>query len=130
FHCGLEDATLEGITQLERMAPFGMGNPSPRIVINELELQDCKKIGREKQHLKLTLVQEQRQVPAIEAVGFGKGSLAERIAPSALIDILGELSVNEWNGIRKPQIIIHDLRVPEPQVFDWRGIRSTDSRWA
>lgn len=130
FHCGLEDATLEGITQLERMAPFGMGNPSPRIVIKELELQDCKKIGREKQHLKLTLVQEERQVPAIEAVGFGKGSLAERIAPSASIDILGELSVNEWNGIRKPQIIIHDLRVPDPQVFDWRGIRSTDSRWA
>ncbi|GIP31404.1 single-stranded-DNA-specific exonuclease RecJ [Paenibacillus sp. J2TS4] len=126
----LEEATLDGIKQLEQLAPFGMGNPSPRVVFTGLELNQCKKMGREQQHLKLTLSQEAKQVPAMEAVGFGKSFMADKMAPSARIDVLGELSINEWNGIRKPQLIIQDLRIPEPQVFDWRGIRNSDDRWS
>lgn len=35
--------------------------------------------------------------------------------------MLAELSVNEWNGSRKPQLMLQDLAVPEAQLFDLRG---------
>ncbi|MNC31987.1 hypothetical protein D3C75_803280 [compost metagenome] len=38
-----------------------------------------------------------------------------------LIDVLAELSVNEWNGSRKPQLMLQDLAVPNSQLFDLRG---------
>jgi single-stranded-DNA-specific exonuclease len=55
-------------------------------------------------------------------MGFGRGGLTEFISPTSKLEVIGELSVNEWNGVRKPQIIIQDMRVAELQVFDWRGV--------
>jgi single-stranded-DNA-specific exonuclease len=34
---------------------------------------------------------------------------------------LGSLNINEWNGFRKPQLIIQDVAVEDVQVFDYRG---------
>lgn len=120
--CQLADVPIASIEGLEQLAPFGMGNPSPKFMFTNLGLEDIRTMGKEKQHLKLGLSQAQEEVScSVEAVGFGKGSLAALIAPSAKVDVLGELSINEWNGVRKPQIIMQDLRIPHKQVFDWRG---------
>src|SRR5699024_1204614 len=43
------------------------------------------------------------------------------IAQQTEVSIVGELEINEWNGIRKPQIKIEDLRIDEWQLFDYRG---------
>ena len=48
---------------------------------------------------------DRRGRPLLEAVAFGMGNQRERLAPGVRIDILGELSVNEWNGNRKVQIV-------------------------
>jgi single-stranded-DNA-specific exonuclease len=37
------------------------------------------------------------------------------------VDGLAELSVNEWNGSRKPQLMLQDLAVPKAQLIDLRG---------
>lgn len=120
--CSLSDVPIASIEQLEKLAPFGMGNPAPRFMFTDLSLSDIRTIGKEKQHLKLALSQMKEEVScSVEAVGFGKGSLAGLIAPAAKVDVLGELSINEWNGVRKPQIMMQDLRITHMQLFDWRG---------
>ncbi|MDF2668719.1 MAG: recJ [Paenibacillus sp.] len=119
----LSDVSLESIRQIEAMAPFGMGNPSPRFHLSGLEVQEMRTLGKDKQHLKLMLAQSvQETACSVEAVGFGRGALTELISATSKLDVIGELSVNEWNGVRKPQIIIQDMRVAELQVFDWRGV--------
>lgn len=122
--CSLEEASLDSIAQLERMAPFGAGNPSPRVILQQLTLADKKLLGKEKQHLKLVLSTESvsSYKKNIEAIGFGQSRLHDWMAAGAKMDVLGELSINEWNGNRKPQIIMRDVRINEPQVFDWRGM--------
>lgn len=122
--CSLQDASLACIEQLSRLAPFGNGNPSPRFVFEGLTIAEKRTMGKEQQHLKLVLAAAETEAACtVEAVGFGYGALAGRIAPTARLDVLGELSVNEWNGTRRPQIMIQDLRIPAPQVFDWRGTK-------
>lgn len=125
LECGLEDVNLETIGQISLLEPFGMGNPSPRFVIKELKVNELRTLGKDRKHLKMTLHSPDgnHSGAAKEAVGFGFGGLSELISSSSNIDILGELSINEWNGIRKPQIIVQDMRILQVQVFDWRNKR-------
>nr|WP_156282619.1 single-stranded-DNA-specific exonuclease RecJ [Paenibacillus sp. NEAU-GSW1] len=107
--CGVHDASIETITQLSQLEPFGAGNPSPRLLFQEAELADRRTMGKESKHLKLTLRGQGRSV--LEAVAFGKGELADLLHAGSAVSLIGELSVNEWNGQRKPQLLIHDLHV-------------------
>jgi single-stranded-DNA-specific exonuclease len=127
--CSLADVPIACIESIESLAPFGMGNPTPKFIFTDLLLEDNRTIGKEKQHLKLLLSQTQQNVTSsVEAIAFSKGKLADFIAPTARLRVLGELSINEWNGTRKPQIIMHDLHIPHLQVFDWRGTAKPEVR--
>lgn len=119
---GLGECRVELIEQLEQLAPFGLGNRSPRFMLERAAVKELRQIGKDGQHLKLTLLdRETGQV--LDAVGFGIGSLLPHIAPTSRVDVIGELQLNEWNGTRKAQLLIQDIRVSHMQVFDWRGLK-------
>lgn len=118
--CALGDITLPALEQLELLAPYGMGNPQPRLMIRGASLQEAKQMGKDGKHLRLLLRQ---QDILMEAVCFGKGDLACCLSEMAEVDLIAEAGINEWNGSRKPQLMIQDLRVPHMQVFDFRGTR-------
>lgn len=119
LECTLAEITLPVLEQLEMLAPFGMDNPNPRLFIRGAKLVEVKQIGKEGKHLKLILRQNE---VTIEAVGFGKGDLANFLSDSAEVDLIAETGINEWNGSRKPQLLIQDFRVAHLQVFDYRGV--------
>ncbi len=121
--CRLDEVPIECIERIDSLAPFGMGNPSPRCIFTGLQIQEMRAIGKDRQHLKMIVSQaEGDENGTMDAVAFGQADLAENISSTARLDVLGELSINEWNGTRKPQLLIHDMRVPHSQVFDWRGV--------
>ncbi|UHA74323.1 single-stranded-DNA-specific exonuclease RecJ [Paenibacillus sp. 481] len=116
--CSMSEVPLDVIEQLGRLAPFGMGNPSPRIVIRGAIVQDKRTMGKDGQHLKLMLAQDRA---TLDAVAFQRGAWSERIALSSVVDVLGELSINEWNGNRKAQLMLQDMHIAHQQLFDLRG---------
>lgn len=128
--CDLRADPVRWIAELDKMGPFGAGNPTPRFVFSGLQVHEKKTMGKEQQHLKLRLASGEQVPRAMEAVYFGCGHLMERISGTALVDVLGELTINEWNGAKRPQIVIKDIRIPELQVFDWRGAKDRDPRWS
>lgn len=120
LECCIEDVPLRVIDELELLGPFGMANAVPKMIFRGLEVKEARKIGKESKHLKLRL---QQNGHLLEAISFGSGHLADVLPEGTKVDILGELSINEWNGSRKPQIMVQDLSVPHPQVFDYRGVK-------
>ncbi|MEO3947112.1 single-stranded-DNA-specific exonuclease RecJ [Gorillibacterium sp. CAU 1737] len=131
LECELDRSPLPWIRELEKLGPFGAGNPAPRFVFRDLRVLDKKAMGKESRHLKLQVAPgngESKQT-SLDAVGFGKGSLLDSISTTDRIDLFGELTINEWNGSVKPQVMIQDLRVPGLQVFDFRGAGKKDARW-
>ncbi|OCA91225.1 single-stranded-DNA-specific exonuclease RecJ [Bacillus sp. FJAT-27225] len=120
----VSDVTLSILEEMQLLAPYGMDNPKPRISIENAGISSIRKIGSDHSHLKLTLANEGR---AVDAIGFGFGQLSDHISPASSLSIAGELSINEWNNIRKPQIMLQDLAVRDWQLFDIRGIRSLGS---
>ncbi|GAA4705454.1 single-stranded-DNA-specific exonuclease RecJ [Brevibacillus fulvus] len=122
----IEQVDLALIEQMEALAPFGMGNPTPLILLEQVESTAMRLIGREDSHLKCSLVKDGK---AIDAIGFQLAHLAAQITPKAKLQVLGELSINEWNGNRKAQLTIRDMAVPHQQIFDWRGSREKRAKW-
>ncbi|PLT30883.1 single-stranded-DNA-specific exonuclease RecJ [Peribacillus deserti] len=121
----LEEITLPAIEELQMLAPFGMGNPKPRILIESVPMNSIKKIGADQSHLKIIL---DNGSAALDGVGFGLGVHYDHISPYSRVSVIGELSINEWNNVRKPQIFLADLSVSEWQLFDCRGVRPA-SKW-
>ncbi|NMD70580.1 single-stranded-DNA-specific exonuclease RecJ [Bacillus sp. DNRA2] len=109
---------LKAIEEMQMLSPYGVDNPKPKVLIDSVELAQIRKIGSEQNHLKVTLAESSAK---LDGVGFGLGHLYEHIAPSAKISVIGELSINEWNNIRKPQIFLADMAVETWQLFDFRG---------
>ncbi len=118
--CSISDVSLELIEQMNRLAPFGMGNPKPRVLLENVQLDTLRKIGTDQNHLKLLLAENGK---TLEAIGFGFGQVGDEIAPNVRLSIVGELAINEWNNFRKPQLMIQDVAVNEWQLFDMRHIR-------
>lgn len=124
LECSLQDVSLSVIEQMEELAPFGMDNPSPRLLIRGVKLLEYKQIGKDGKHLKLTLGQNGK---LLEALAFGRGELAPLLSQDASLDLIAETGINEWNGSRKPQLLIQDLSIPQLQLFDYRGSRHPEA---
>ncbi|MEW4370916.1 single-stranded-DNA-specific exonuclease RecJ [Paenibacillus kandeliae] len=114
----IDQLTLAAVEELDRLAPFGMNNPLPKIVLRGVTVSQAKAIGKTSDHLRLVVEQDGSM---IEGVAFGKGELAELLSEGDVIDVLAETSINEWRGNRKPQLMVQDLAVPGLQVWDRRG---------
>lgn len=107
------------IQEVSQLAPFGMKNPKPVFQIKNIPT-DVRQLGHLKNHLKLQFNGD------VEGIGFGMGDLFPHISPHTSLSLVGELGINEWNGIRKPQMIIQDIAIQEWQLFDHRGKRKID----
>ncbi len=105
--CTTEEATIQTIEQLALLEPFGAGNPSPRLLIAGAILQDSRAIGKESKHLKLQFV---KSGPLLDGIGFSFGHYASKLRSGQLYDVVGELSINEWNGRRTAQLQLCDMQ--------------------
>ncbi|QKS70781.1 single-stranded-DNA-specific exonuclease RecJ [Paenalkalicoccus suaedae] len=114
----VDEVTVEAIKDLKQMAPFGVGNPAPKVYVKEANVERMKRIGATSDHIKFSLVQDGSM---LDAIGFQMGELYERISPIAPLSAVGKLSLNEWNGSVKPQLMLEDVKVSDWQLFDLRG---------
>ncbi len=90
---------------IQRLSPFGEGNPQPIFLSRNLYVHEGRAVGSEGKHLKLTFVSGQRHWSGI---GFKLGFLASHL-PSH-VDVVYHLAVNEWNGQRSLQLVVLDIR--------------------
>ncbi|MDX8047679.1 single-stranded-DNA-specific exonuclease RecJ [Gracilibacillus sp. S3-1-1] len=120
----ISEIDMELLETIDQLAPFGMANPKPLFHIEAIPTE-MKQIGATKNHLKVKFVESGIQ---LDSIGFGFGDKATSVAKQTPIEVVGELQVNEWNGIRKPQLMIKDLAVTSWQLFDYRGVKNWSSQ--
>ncbi|MFA8439688.1 single-stranded-DNA-specific exonuclease RecJ [Pueribacillus sp. YX66] len=118
--CNVEDVTIETLEEIAQLAPFGVGNPKPKVLLENKQLSHVRKIGSQENHLKFQLKENEA---VLEGVGFRFGHLFHEVTQNVSVSLVGELSINEWNGFRKPQVILSDLSVQNWQLFDYRGVK-------
>ena len=104
----LTNCTLDLFEQIQRMAPFGRGNPCPRLLVRNATLdRPAQMIGQGGKHLLINLRQSGR---VLRAVGFRMGQLADHLPSGSTIDAVFEPKVSRWQGNRLPELHLQDLR--------------------
>jgi single-stranded-DNA-specific exonuclease len=103
------ELTVSMIEDFARMEPFGTGNTSPMVILENITITDVR-ILKEK-HLKLTVAGGKENIDAMMwgVVGSPIGDFLMNSIGIAL-DLYGEPQINEWRGKKKVQIIVEDVR--------------------
>ncbi|MBA2462638.1 MAG: hypothetical protein H0V45_12880, partial [Actinobacteria bacterium] len=98
--------TLGLATELERLAPFGLGNPDVTLLVPSCEPVDPAPVGDGK-HLRFRVRQGGRD--AGSAIAFGLGKQLDRLRRPVRYDLACRLKENRWNGTIAPQLVIRRL---------------------
>ena len=115
--CQLDQLSLQTITQLEKLAPFGMDNPKPKFLLEDFKVVQSRSMGKDNTHLKLRLQQNKTQIDAIY-FGHGKEQLEFEQAKTKLAVTL---SSNAWNGNTSLQLMIEDAQADGVELIDVRS---------
>ena len=94
LHLGLAE-------ELQRLAPFGMGNPEPALLVPSALLDDPRGIG-EGRHVAFTLAAGGARS---RCVAFGRGSSLPA-PPGEPVDAAVRLEVNRYNGAVEPRLVL------------------------
>ncbi len=104
--CGA-DISLEVCEELKSLEPFGTDNPSPTLYMRDVEIADVISLGQNK-HTKLVLKKDEAIFDGL-LFGFCPDNFC--VPKTKRIDILFNLDINEFRGVRAPQVIIRDVRM-------------------
>ena len=88
--------------QLQRLRPFGNGNPTPTWAAAGVRILQAREVGRG--HLRMTVASGGAQH---QAIGF---NLADREVPEGPVDIAFRLKRNNYQGRATLQLDIQDFR--------------------
>ena len=106
-----EDIGWELLLELKKMEPFGEGNNEPIFIIRNLIVEDVKIVGNGNKHLKMFLRAESGSPKMFDAIFFGGGNDFGEIKKGDKIDIACNLCQDEWNGNKKIQLKVIDLKI-------------------
>ena len=118
---GGADLGLDLAEELERLAPFGMGNPGVRLLVPSARVRDVRAMGEGK-HARFSL-----HSGAHRALGvvFGRSKLG--VGEDDPVDAAVRLEVNRWNGSVEPRVVLRELY---PRDASERDADSTaDGEW-
>jgi len=102
----LEEVDWATLELVEQMEPCGVDNPRPVLLSRGVEVRGVRAMGGEQQHLRLLL--RDGRGAARDGVLFRAGELRDRVP--GRIDVAYTLEANEWNGQRRLQLNVQDLR--------------------
>jgi single-stranded-DNA-specific exonuclease len=103
-----QDLTLGLAEELARLAPFGLGNPEPTLLVPATEAVAPATVGDGK-HLRFRVRQHGRDGGS--AIAFGQGTQIDRLRAAGRFDVAFRLKENHWNGTVAPQLVVR-------RVFD------------
>ncbi len=108
--------SFHDIQELNKLEPFGEGNPKPIIELFFMQLSKIKFMGKNNEHVKLKLQGFEGDI-----LFFNRPDLQDKFHFGERLSVIGQLSINEWRGKISLQLIGLDIRsegkVPNRHIF-------------
>ena len=100
---------MELAEELEQLEPFGVGNQTPLFILRDAAVQKIIPMGAGK-HTKLMVYGDGT---ILQAIWFSKPTASLPFVVGDTVDILFQLNINDYQGVRSLQLIIQDMRISE-----------------
>lgn len=107
----LSEVRLDTIDRLDQMAPFGVGNPPPLFLMENLSVITARAVGTDGAHLKLTVGEDGA---VREGIVFSFGRQAQALGKT--VTLVGSVDRNEFNGKTSAQLMVRAV-LPGDQAF-------------
>jgi single-stranded-DNA-specific exonuclease len=111
----LNDITWELNDNLKKFEPFGEDNLKPKFLTKNLTIINLEKVGKDEKHLRLMLSDEQGNIKKFMGF-FLTSDWSNKIKIGDKLDVVYELSVNQWNGSQELQQKIIDLKLSDENL--------------
>jgi single-stranded-DNA-specific exonuclease len=92
----LSKITYNLVRQLEKMQPFGIGNPQPTFV-SLAKIIDAKTFGKKSEHLKLIVQEPDIRSYPLELIAFSAADKVTELSRNKVIEIVYQTEINRWN---------------------------------
>ena len=92
--------------ELEKFAPFGIGNSRSILCLRDVKLTNVRAIGKDGTHLKFSVLYNGNYY---DAIGFSMGHYLREYDFTKSFDIVFTMSVNSYKGREKLQFEIKDM---------------------
>ncbi len=102
---------LELFNTIQKLRPFGTGNPEPVFMTSRLTVANLMFFGKENNHLKLFLTDSQgKKITAIYFGAIEKENI-RTLEIGSEISVAYNLTLNEWNGFKNIELKVKDISV-------------------
>jgi single-stranded-DNA-specific exonuclease len=131
---GLDEIHLELAEALESLAPFGAGNPELTLGTRGVTLKSATEIGKTREHLRLTVEDENGNTQNILWWGGAGEEAADSASPlraGSKFDVAYTLRASSFRGQKQVALQFQELRVTEEkplevratkiEILDWRS---------
>lgn len=108
--------SMETMTQISELEPFGESNPTPIFASQNLAVKNAIKIGKEKNHLRLVLSDGKNTYSALY---FNAADIAS-LLPGAIVDIAFRPSVSTYMNKKSITFFVEDIHfnISSPYLFE------------
>jgi single-stranded-DNA-specific exonuclease len=108
---GGESLGLEVAEQLDRLGPFGLGNPGVRLLVAGATVSDVRPMGDGDRHARFSL-----SCGGTRALGvaFGVNGALATVGAAGPLDVSVGLELNHWNGAVEPRVVLRELYPRDP----------------
>ncbi len=109
YELDLDQVNWETYSQIEKLAPFGIGNEKPLFIFKDIKIVGIKHFGKEQNHLELNF--KSKSGNKINAMGFfmNSGSFAKEIEVGMNIDLVATLEKSMFRGRAELRLRIVDI---------------------
>jgi single-stranded-DNA-specific exonuclease len=101
----LNDLSFDLWQTLRQLEPCGYGNETPILCLRNVRVLNSHIVGSDNTHLKLRLGDE---FHSFDAIAFHQAERKKHLPP--LLDVAFTLGIDEWNGQRRLQLNVQDIR--------------------
>jgi len=108
---GADDLNWDLVGQIKKMEPFGEGNEEPVFLARNMIVESFRIVGNGSKHLKISLRSGDNSPKIFDGIGFGMGDKFPNLKNGDCVDIIFNLQEDEWNGNKKIQLKLIDLRI-------------------
>ena len=98
---------MDFIDFLQHFAPFGKGNPAPILGLRNVKIRAIHAMGKQQNHARFTGLIDGKEMTF---VAFFARHFLEAISVGDNVDMAVTIGENEWNGERKLQLRVEDIR--------------------
>ena len=94
IECSLRstEITIKTLEDIDHFRPFGIGNPKPLFILENITIANIKSLGQDEKHLSITISEN----PSLKFLFWNASDKKAHLIPGNILSFIIEIDRNEW----------------------------------